>query len=84
MPILPEVLEAWRPCFCDEWDNPSSAYKFGSKLKAVIETARAQIAIASSLAVNLGDDADSTGSLCGQFAGAIYTGDENRLRTLAV
>jgi len=50
----------------------------------VIETARAQIAIAGSLAVNLGDDADSTGALCGQFAGAIYTGDENRLRTLAV
>jgi ADP-ribosylglycohydrolase len=24
------------------------------------------------LAGNLGDDADSTGALCGQFAGAIY------------
>jgi ADP-ribosylglycohydrolase len=24
------------------------------------------------LAVNLGDDADSTGAPCGQFAGAIY------------
>ena len=55
--------------FCNEWGNPSSAYKFGSKLKGVIETARAQVAIASLLTVNLGDDADSTGALCGQFAG---------------
>jgi ADP-ribosylglycohydrolase len=39
----------------------------------VIETAREQIVIASLLAVNLGDDADSTGARCGQFAGAIYT-----------
>jgi cysteine desulfurase len=44
MPILPEVLEALRPCFCDQWGNPSSAYKFRSKLKGVIETARAQVA----------------------------------------
>jgi hypothetical protein len=27
--------------FPEEWGNPSSAYKFGSKLKGVIETARA-------------------------------------------
>jgi ADP-ribosylglycohydrolase len=39
----------------------------------MIETARAHLAVAISLAVNLGDDADSTGALCGQFAGAIYT-----------
>lgn len=43
-PILPEVFEAMRPYFCEEWGNPSSTYKFGSKLKAVIETARAQVA----------------------------------------
>ena len=43
-PVLPEVFEAMRPYFCQEWGNPSSAYKFGSKLKGVIETARAQIA----------------------------------------
>jgi cysteine desulfurase len=43
-PVLPEVFEAMRPYFCEEWGNPSSAYKFGSKLKAVIETARAQVA----------------------------------------
>jgi len=42
--VLPEVFEAMRPYFCEDWGNPSSSYKFGSKLKAVIETARAQVA----------------------------------------
>jgi len=39
-PILPEVLEAMMPYLTTEWGNPSSSYKFGSKLKGVIETAR--------------------------------------------
>jgi cysteine desulfurase len=43
-PILPEVLEAMMPYLTSEWGNPSSTYKFGSKLKRVIETARAQVA----------------------------------------
>jgi cysteine desulfurase len=43
-PVLPEVFEAMRPYLCEEWGNPSSAYKFGSKLKGVIEMARAQVA----------------------------------------
>src|SRR4030043_2266605 len=43
-PVLPEVLEAMIPYLTSEWGNPSSTYKFGSKLKAVIETARAQVA----------------------------------------
>jgi cysteine desulfurase len=43
-PVLPEVFEAMRSYFCEEWGNLSSAYKFGSKLKDVIETARAQVA----------------------------------------
>jgi cysteine desulfurase len=43
-PVLPKVYEAMRPYFWEEWGNPSSAYKFGSKLKGVIETARAQVA----------------------------------------
>ena len=43
-PVLPEVFEAMRPYFCEEWGNPSSTYKFGSKLKGVIETAWAQVA----------------------------------------
>lgn len=41
-PILPEVLEAMMPYLTSEWGNPSSSYKFGSKLKTVIETARSQ------------------------------------------
>jgi cysteine desulfurase len=32
-PVLPEVFEAMRPYSCEEWGNPPSAYKFGSKLK---------------------------------------------------
>ena len=43
-PILPEVLEAMMPYLTSEWGNPSSSYKFGSKLKTIIETARAQVA----------------------------------------
>lgn len=43
-PVLPEILDAMMPYFTSEWGNPSSAYKFGSKLKTVIEIARAQVA----------------------------------------
>lgn len=43
-PIAPEVLEAMMPYLTTEWGNPSSSYKFGSKLKTVIETAREQVA----------------------------------------
>lgn len=43
-PVLPEVLEAMMPYLTAEWGNPSSAYKFGAKLKSVIETAREQVA----------------------------------------
>ncbi len=32
------------PYLTTEWGNPSSSYKFGAKLKGVIETARAQVA----------------------------------------
>jgi cysteine desulfurase len=42
--VLPEVLEAMMPYFTSDWGNPSSSYKFGSKLKTVIETAREQVA----------------------------------------
>jgi cysteine desulfurase len=38
------VLEAMMPYLTTEWGNPSSAYKFGSKLKPAIETAREQVA----------------------------------------
>jgi cysteine desulfurase len=43
-PVLPEVLEAMIPYLTTEWGNPSSAYKFGAKVKSVIETAREQVA----------------------------------------
>ncbi len=42
--VLPEVIEAMMPYFTTDWGNPSSSYKFGSKLKTVIETARDQVA----------------------------------------
>jgi cysteine desulfurase len=32
------------PYLTTEWGNPSSSYKFGSKLKDVIEVAREQVA----------------------------------------
>jgi len=34
-PVSPEVFEAMRPCFCEDWGNPSSSYRFGLKLKSV-------------------------------------------------
>jgi len=43
-PVLPEVREAMIPYLSDEWGNPSSSYRFGSKLKSVIERAREQVA----------------------------------------
>lgn len=43
-PIAPEVLEAMMPYLTTDWGNPSSSYKFGAKLKGVIETARSQMA----------------------------------------
>lgn len=43
-PVAPEVLEAMLPYLTTEWGNPSSSYRFGSKLKAVLNTAREQVA----------------------------------------
>lgn len=43
-PVLPEVFEAMRPFFCDDWGNPSSAYRFGAKNKRTIEVARERVA----------------------------------------
>jgi len=43
-PVLPDVLESMLPYFREEWGNPSSSYRFGSRLKKVIETAREQVA----------------------------------------
>ncbi|MCX6880197.1 MAG: aminotransferase class V-fold PLP-dependent enzyme [Verrucomicrobia bacterium] len=43
-PVLPEVREAMLPYLEREWGNPSSTYRFGSKLKGAIEKAREQVA----------------------------------------
>ena len=43
-PVLPEVREAMLPYLGDDWGNPSSSYRFGSKLKAKIEEARERVA----------------------------------------
>lgn len=43
-PILPEVREAMLPYLTEEWGNPSSSYRFGAKLKSVIERARESVA----------------------------------------
>jgi cysteine desulfurase len=43
-PVAPEVLEAMMPYLTTEWGNPSSSYRFGSKLKGVVEVAREQVA----------------------------------------
>ena len=43
-PILPEVREAMLPFLSEEWGNPSSSYRFGSRLKSKIEQAREQVA----------------------------------------
>jgi len=43
-PILPEVREAMLPYLTDEWGNASSSYRFGSKIKGVIEAARGNVA----------------------------------------
>lgn len=43
-PIAPEAREAMQPFLAEEWGNPSSSYRFGAKLKGVIEAARGQVA----------------------------------------
>lgn len=43
-PILPEVREAMLPYLTDLWGNPSSSYRFGSKLKSDLEAAREKVA----------------------------------------
>ncbi|MFQ3591412.1 MAG: aminotransferase class V-fold PLP-dependent enzyme [Chloracidobacterium sp.] len=43
-PVAPEVREVMLPFFTDEWGNPSSSYRFGARLKGMLETARGQVA----------------------------------------
>jgi cysteine desulfurase len=43
-PLLPEVFEAMRPYFLDQWGNASSPYRFGLLARAGIENARCMVA----------------------------------------
>ena len=43
-PVRKEVLEAMLPYFSGKFANPSNVYDLGSKIKAVIEEARANVA----------------------------------------
>ena len=43
-PVAGEVLEAMMPYLTTEWGNPSSSYRFGSKLRSAVERAREQVA----------------------------------------
>jgi cysteine desulfurase len=43
-PMLPEVLEAMKPYFCEKFGNPSSICFYGKEAKKAIEQARLEIA----------------------------------------
>lgn len=43
-PVLPEVLQAMQPYFCDEFGNASSIHYFGQQARAAVERARESVA----------------------------------------
>ena len=43
-PVLPEVFEAMRPHFCEEFGNASSIHHHGQQTRAAVETARESVA----------------------------------------
>lgn len=43
-PVLPEVFEAMRPHFCDEFGNASSIHQNGQQARSAIENARESVA----------------------------------------
>ena len=43
-PVLPEVVDAMRPFWCETFGNPSSAHVFGRRARQAIEDARERIA----------------------------------------
>src|SRR5215469_16092620 len=43
-PVLPEVLEAMRPYFCEQFGNASSIHQHGQNARAAIEDARDSVA----------------------------------------
>ena len=42
--VAPEVFDAMKPYFCEQYGNPSSIHRFGGSVAAAIETARCQVA----------------------------------------
>jgi cysteine desulfurase len=43
-PVLPEVLEAMRPCFTEQFGNASSIHQDGQQARAAVERAREKVA----------------------------------------
>src|SRR5512142_1038590 len=43
-PVLPEVFEAMRPFFADEFGNASSIHHHGQHVRAAVESARESVA----------------------------------------
>jgi cysteine desulfurase len=43
-PVLPEVLEAMRPCFSEHFGNASSIHRHGQETRAAVERARESVA----------------------------------------
>ncbi|MCK4981987.1 MAG: aminotransferase class V-fold PLP-dependent enzyme, partial [Victivallaceae bacterium] len=41
--VAPEVFEAMRPYFCEQYGNPGSIHAFGGSIMSKIEHARAQV-----------------------------------------
>lgn len=43
-PVHPEVIDVVQTYLIEQWGNPSSSYRFGSKIKGAIEQARGEVA----------------------------------------
>jgi cysteine desulfurase len=43
-PLLPEVIDAMLPFFCEHFGNPSSAHAYGRRAREAVEAARAEVA----------------------------------------
>ncbi len=43
-PLLPEVMEAMRPCFSERFGNASSVHSFGQQARSAVEQARLSVA----------------------------------------
>src|SRR5215831_5557903 len=44
-PLLPEVFEAMRPFYLEEFGNASSIHRYGQRARAAVEKARASVAV---------------------------------------